>query len=176
MATMNKDLFGRCIRSFSFKEIFNYFGWNNDRIPFPPIEIDNQIYQFVSIAEKSGFRVVECIPLGETEIPPRNIRNRIESAFSQMSHDHIIIFTDSKKKGQIWQFVYRTMSQGTKRIEVEYDIRMNPEKIYERAAGLVFELDEEDKITEDLKEILRVKKLQNMYNASKDDEDTVEEY
>lgn len=37
-------------------------------------------------------------------------------------------------------------------------------------------LDEEDKITEDLKEILRVKKLQNMYNASKDDEDTVEEY
>ena len=40
-------------------------------------------------------------------------------------------------------------------------------------AGL---LDEEDKITEDLKEILRVKKLQNMYNASKDDEDTVEEY
>ena len=37
-------------------------------------------------------------------------------------------------------------------------------------------LDEEDKITEDLKEILRVKKLQNMYNMSKDDEDTVEEY
>ena len=37
-------------------------------------------------------------------------------------------------------------------------------------------LDEEDKITEDLKEIMRVKKLQNMYNASKDDEDTVEEY
>ncbi|MBQ8668333.1 hypothetical protein IJ472_01040 [bacterium] len=37
-------------------------------------------------------------------------------------------------------------------------------------------LDEEDKITEDLKEILRVKKLQNMYNMSTDDEDTVEEY
>ena len=37
-------------------------------------------------------------------------------------------------------------------------------------------LDEEDKITEDLKEILRVKKLQNMYNMSKNDEDTVEEY
>ena len=37
-------------------------------------------------------------------------------------------------------------------------------------------LDEEDKITEDLKEILRVKKLQTMYNMSKDDEDTVEEY
>ena len=37
-------------------------------------------------------------------------------------------------------------------------------------------LDEEDKITEDLKEILRVKKLQNMYNMSTDHEDTVEEY
>lgn len=37
-------------------------------------------------------------------------------------------------------------------------------------------LDEEDKITEDLKEILRVKKLQNSFNNKHDDEDEIEKY
>ncbi len=37
-------------------------------------------------------------------------------------------------------------------------------------------LDEEDKITEDLKEILRVKKLQNTFNKKHNDEDEIEKY
>ena len=37
-------------------------------------------------------------------------------------------------------------------------------------------LDEEDKITEDLKEILRVKKLQNSFNKKHNDEDEIEKY
>ena len=37
-------------------------------------------------------------------------------------------------------------------------------------------LDEEESIAQDLKEVLRVKKLQNMYNMSKDEEDVVDEY
>jgi hypothetical protein len=146
MVAMNKQLFGQYVKEFAFKDIFNYFGWDNDRIILPPLEVDGVIYHFKSIAQKSGFRIVECYP--ETGlIPQRSIRNRIESAFSRVSHDHIIIFTDALKKKQTWQFVYRTLAQGTKRIEVDYDVRMNPEKIYERASGLVFDLDEEDKIT-----------------------------
>ena len=56
----------------------------------------------------------------------------------------------------------------------EFVSNKNPSKLFSYFNYSV--LDEEDKITEDLKEILRVKKLQNMYNASKDAEDTVEEY
>lgn len=37
-------------------------------------------------------------------------------------------------------------------------------------------LDEEDKITEDLKEILRVKKLQNSFNKKHNNEDEIEKY
>ena len=147
MLSMTKTEFESKVKSFRFKEIFNFFGWDNDRVQYPPIEVDDCVYMFKSIAQKSGFRVVECTPLPGATIPGRSVRNRIESKFSQMSHDHIIIFTDSIRKGQVWQFVYRTLSQGTKRIEVEYDVRMNPEKIYERASGLVFGLDEEDHIT-----------------------------
>lgn len=36
-------------------------------------------------------------------------------------------------------------------------------------------LDEEDKITEDLKEILKLKKLQNMYHASEKEEEPLDE-
>lgn len=146
MTNMTKEYFGECVKAFRFKEIFNYFGWDNDRIALPPISVDEKVYQLKSIAQKSGFRVIEC-QSGNGEIPTRSIRNRIESLVSQMSHDHIIIYTDGVRQKQVWQFVYRTLSQGTKRVEVEYDIRMNPEKIYERTSGLVFDLDEEGKIT-----------------------------
>lgn len=144
---MTKEYFGECVKAFRFKEIFNYFGWDNDRIVLPPIGVEEKVYQLKSIAQKSGFRVIECLSGNEEPIPTRSIRNRIESLVSQMSHDHIIIYTDSVRQKQVWQFVYRTLSQGTKRVEVEYDIRMNPEKIYERTSGLVFDLDEEGKIT-----------------------------
>lgn len=147
MATMTKEYFGECIKAFRFKEIFNYFGWDNDRIALPPINADEKIYQLKSIAQKSGFRIIECQAMAGDFIPARSIRNRIESNISQMSHDHIIIYTDGHRQKQVWQFVYRTLSQGTKRVEVEYDIRMNPEKIYERTSGLVFDLDEEGRIT-----------------------------
>ena len=147
MTNMTKEYFGECVKAFRFKEIFNYFGWDNDRIVLPPIGVEEKVYQLKSIAQKSGFRVIECLSGNEEPIPTRSIRNRIESLVSQMSHDHIIIYTDSVRQKQVWQFVYRTLSQGTKRVEVEYDIRMNPEKIYERTSGLVFDLDEEGKIT-----------------------------
>lgn len=147
MITMLKQEFEDLIKAFKFKEIFNYFGWNNDCVQYPLIKIDNDIYFLKSISQKSGFRVVECASAASMPIPVRSIRNRIESKFAQMSHDHIIIFTDKTQKQQVWQFVYRTLSQDTRRIEVNYDVRMNPEKIYERASGLVFRLDEEDNIT-----------------------------
>ena len=51
MVTMPKSEFESYIKSFKFKEIFNYFGWDSDRTQYPPVEIDNDIYVLKSVAQ-----------------------------------------------------------------------------------------------------------------------------
>ena len=51
MTNMTKEYFGECVKAFRFKEIFNYFGWDNDRIVLPPIGVEEKVYQLKSIAQ-----------------------------------------------------------------------------------------------------------------------------
>jgi len=143
---LSKKEFSNYIKQFNFRELFNDMGWNNDKTT-QPIVVDNETYALQAVAEKSGFKILLCNPLSNGLIPDYNTRKKIETKVTKLFQEHLIIFFDTKKTEQIWQLVVRQSGKPTKVTETHWHINQDPELLYQRAAGIFFELDEEDKIT-----------------------------
>ncbi|MFA7380147.1 MAG: DNA methyltransferase [Bacteroidia bacterium] len=144
--SLSKQEFSNYIKQFNFRELFNDMGWNNDKTA-QPIVVDNETYSLQAVAEKSGFKILLCNPLPNGLLPDYNTRRKIETKVTKLFQEHLIIFFDTKKTEQIWQLVVRQSGKPTKVTETRWYINQDPELLYQRAAGIFFELDEEDKIT-----------------------------
>ncbi|MCY1714482.1 Eco57I restriction-modification methylase domain-containing protein [Caproiciproducens galactitolivorans] len=142
---ISKREFTEYIKSFKFKELFNYLGWDND-MTVTPVKLDEYTYILTCVAQKRGFRVMTCTPDANGKIPTYPERLKINNKVKKLFHDHLIIFLDSAKKEQLWQLIYNQKGQ-TKKSEIRYNTAQNPEKLYQRTSGLLFDLDDEDKIT-----------------------------
>jgi hypothetical protein len=143
---LNKQEFSNYIRHFNFREMFNDMDWTNDKTT-QPITIDTTILTLQAVAEKRGFKILLCNPLSAGNIPEYSVRKKIEIKVTKLFHEHLIIFFDAKKQEQIWQLVVRQQGKTSKTTETRYHISQDPELLYQRAAGLFFELDEEEHIT-----------------------------
>ncbi len=144
--SISKASFARYIKQFEFRELFNDMGWNNDRTNLPII-VDNMAYSLRCMAEKSGFRILTCVPADGAPMPDNSIRKKIENKVAKHFLEHLIIFHDADKSSQIWQLAVRKTGLPTKISETRYLPIQDPELLYQRASGLFFTLDEEDKIT-----------------------------
>lgn len=143
---LSKKEFTRYIREFKFKELFNDMGWNNDKTS-QPITVDNLVFTLNGIAEKSGFKILICKTNADGLIPEYAIRRKIEAKVTKLFQEHLIIFIDAKNQEQIWQLVVRQTGRPAKATETRYHITQDPELLFQRASGIFFELDEEEKIT-----------------------------
>lgn len=143
---LTKTDFAAYIKQFNFKELFNDMGWNNDKAS-QPVTIDNITYSLQAVAEKSGFKILVCNPTEEGIIPDYSTRKKIETKLTKLFQEHLIIFIDAKKQEQIWQLVVRQTGKPAKVTETRYHISQDPELLFQRAAGIFFEMDEEENIT-----------------------------
>lgn len=143
---LSKQEFSTYIIQFSFRELFNDMGWNNDRTT-QPISVDNATFSLQAVAEKSGFKILLCNPDAEGKIPDYSTRKKIETKVTKLFQEHLVIFFDTKKQEQIWQLVVRQSGKPAKVTETRYHISQDPELLYQRASGIFFELDEEENIT-----------------------------
>lgn len=143
---ISKQDFSNYIKQFNFRELFNEMGWNNDKTK-QPIIIDDVTFTLQAVAEKSGFKILLCNPTEKGLIPDYNTRKKIETKVTKLFQEHLIIFYDAKNQEQIWQMVVRQSGKPTKVTETRYHILQDPELLYQRASGIFFEMDEEEKIT-----------------------------
>ncbi len=143
---INKKQFVQYIREFKFRDLFNDMGWNNDKTN-QPIVVDDETFILKSVAVKSGFKILVCEPDRHGLIPDYNIRKKIETKVTKLFQEHLIIFTDDKMKEQVWQLVMRQTGKPAKVTETRYALSQDPELLFQRASGLFFEIDEEEKIT-----------------------------
>lgn len=88
-----------------------------------------------------------CNPLSNGLIPGYNTRKKIETKVTKLFQEHLIIFFSAKKTEQIWQLVVRQSGKPTKVTETRWHIDQDPELLYQLAAGIFFEPDEEEHIT-----------------------------
>jgi hypothetical protein len=143
---LSKKEFTRFIRGFNFKELFNEMGWNNDRTN-QAIAVENQTFTLTGIAEKSAFKIFLCSPNADGIIPEYTLRRKIEASVTKLFREHLIIFVDEKSEEQIWQLVVRQSGRPARATETRYHITQDPELLFQRASGILFELDEEENIT-----------------------------
>jgi hypothetical protein len=142
--SITKQQFADYVKKFHLRELFiDGLGWNIDRTVVPPLEVGGVRYEPKIIADKNGFKIIECagvsVPLYAARI---QVLNALKSRFAEL----LIIFTDSKQTRQVWLYGYKVAGQN-KKAECEYRAGQDPQALYERAAGLFFSLDEEDNIT-----------------------------
>lgn len=144
--SLDKKQFSAYIKQFNFRELFNDMGWNNDKTT-QPIVVDSETYTLQAVAEKSGFKILLCNPSLNGLIPDYNIRKKIETKVTKLFQEHLIIFFDADKTEQIWQLVVRQVGKPTKVTETRWNNNQDTELLYQRASGILFELDEEENIT-----------------------------
>ena len=144
--SLTKKEFSSYIKQFQFREMFNDMGWNNDKTT-QPITVDTETYTIQAVGEKSGFKILLCNPLSNGLIPDTITRKKIDTKVTKLFQEHLIIYFDAKKTEQIWQLVVRQTGKPTKVTETRYHINQDPELLFQRAAGIFFELDEEENIT-----------------------------
>jgi hypothetical protein len=143
---LTKKEFTQYIRQFKFRELFNDMGWNNDKTS-QSIAVDNLTFTLQGVAVKSGFKILLCSPTTDGLIPEYNLRKKIETKVTKLFQEHLIIFSDAKNQEQIWQLVVRQSGKPSRATETRYHISQDPQLLFQRASGIFFELDEEEKIT-----------------------------
>ena len=143
---LSKERFSAYVKNFEFKELFIDMGWNNDRVT-QHVVVDSAIFVLESVAEKEGFKILNCSPVTTGLIPEYSLRKKIEHQVSKIFHEHLIIYTDTAKKEQIWQLAVRESGKPLKVTETSYKTNQSPDKLYQKAGGLFITIDEEEKIT-----------------------------
>lgn len=135
MTTVSKQEFTDYIRQFRHRELFNYLGWDNDRTLIPPQKAGEEIVLPKIIADKNGFKI---IAVQVERIPQYAVRNQVVVALKKLFAESIVIFTDKVKCEQVWRYG---------KVEIKYNADQDTERLYQRASGLIFDIDEQDNIT-----------------------------
>jgi hypothetical protein len=143
MQFISRDQFRQYIQSFDFPMLFNRLGWNYVDETHP-VSAGTSTFNLHTVAEKSGFRIVICGPDDEGKIPPYALRIKIHKAVSRLFKEHLVIFTDEEKTQQLWQVA---VSEPTRITETRWFKGQDPELLFQKASGLFFTLEDEDKIT-----------------------------
>lgn len=145
--SISKSEFSNYIKAFRLRELFNEMGWNRDSTR-QPIVVRDAAFNLGGIAEKSGFRIFTCTPAAPGEkLPDAAMRKKIEGKVARLFQEHLIIFMDVHQKEQVWQLAVRKTGSPTRISETRYTLSQDPELLYQRASGLFFTLDEEEKVT-----------------------------
>ncbi|NJD37165.1 MAG: hypothetical protein FIA89_02405 [Geobacter sp.] len=142
--SIKKSVCSRLIKNFQLRELFNQLGWNNTTKK-EAVAVDSQTYQLEAIAEKSAFFMFVCETAGK--VPDYATRKKIDSAITKLYHQHLIIYTDSSKRQQVWQLVIKELDKPSVVRETSYFSTQEPELLFQKLQHLLFTIDEEENIT-----------------------------
>ncbi|MDR1268499.1 MAG: Eco57I restriction-modification methylase domain-containing protein, partial [Planctomycetaceae bacterium] len=144
--SLTKTEFTSHLENFDFRTLFNKMGWNNDKTKHS-IVVDDITFNLEAVAEKSGFKILVCSPLPNGSIPEYSQRIKIDQKITKFFQEHLLIFVDKKQTAQLWQLVVRQLLKPITVTPVEWHIKQDIDRLYQRFANVFFELDEEDNIT-----------------------------
>ncbi len=132
------------LHAFDFENLFvEGLGWNHYRAESVTVRTRDGAYSLTSVAEKAGFAVFECAPDGDGALPPYSVRRKIESRVAKIAFEHLIVFVDTKRSTQIWQWVKRESGKLPACREQKYHAGQSGEPVLQRLQELAFTLEDE---------------------------------
>jgi len=153
----------RYLQRFNFTSLFIELGWNYPNSKGLKLTIGkHQQFILEAIAEKHGMIVYRC---DSDDLPSIAMRCKIDKVVTEYSFEHLIIYTDSDRTNQIWQWVKRTSDQEVYR---EYLLQSKNHQYCHDLLGklsqLSFDLIEESSLT--LFKV--VKRVRQAFDSSND--------
>jgi hypothetical protein len=135
------------IRKFDFAGLFTQeLGWDLHKGSLTAHLPDRDVV-LNAVAEKRGFAVWHCPTLPDQKLPDSAIRRRIERELTKAAHEHILIFSDTAKSIQVWQWVRREAGKPTRVRETVWTKDQSGEILVQKLERLFISLDEEERLT-----------------------------
>ncbi len=134
------------VQAFAFDVLFREeLGWDTYKQTLSVV-VGETVYALGGRAQKRGFVVLECAPGPDGAVPENATRVRIQHQVAKLAHEHIIIYTDTAKTQQVWQWVKREPGRPAVRRELRYHRGQSGEQLVQRLRAIEFGLEEEDRL------------------------------
>ncbi len=143
---LSRQEFNDFIKDFNFPSLFNEMGWDRDATE-ATVKVGDHSYVLKSAGQKSGFKILVCSPDPLGKVPDSATRKKIETQAKKRFEEHLIIFHDTAKSEQLWQYVSKQTNGPRRLADTRWNKSQSPELLFQRAAGVYFEIDEEENIT-----------------------------
>ena len=162
---MNKRLFNQYIAESNFRELFiREMGWNNPKGQTTfDITIEDTVYVFQQIADRSGFQVLTC---EVQEIPTSSMCKKIDTRLRRLANDYICIYHIPQSEHHLWVVPVKKVEKRDL-VLVEYETAEKANFLFEKVEDMCFELDEHTTIM-DVKERVQAGFIINSEKITKD--------
>ena len=141
---INRDRTRQLLRDFEFELLLiEELGWDRHTQSIN-ITIDEIEYLLTAIAQKRGMVVFQCSARTDGNIPDYDTRRKIQREVAKSAYEHLIIYTDTEKTTQIWQWVKREPGKPAACREHRYGREQSGESLIQKLETIAFGLDEEE--------------------------------
>ena len=131
------------LKSGDLRGLFNEMGWDNPDSKQPEsIDLDEQKFSLLPIAEKRGVVVYQC-----DTIPDGKLRKKIEREIRKITHEHLVVFTLPDNSKQVWQWVVRRKGESEKFREHTWHANNSLEPLIQKLDRISFSLSDEEVLT-----------------------------
>lgn len=146
--TLNISRVRNYLKGFEFKRLFiEELGWDHHSEKFE-ITVANVAFILESFAHKRGVKIFRCYPDDKGNVPNYSVRRKIENQLAKLAYEHLIIFTNSEKTLQIWQWVSRQPGlRAACREHSYYPINQSGDSLIQKLDSISFELSEEERLS-----------------------------
>ncbi|WP_205371210.1 Eco57I restriction-modification methylase domain-containing protein [Thermoleptolyngbya sp. PKUAC-SCTB121] len=142
---LNRQRAQKYLQKFDLASLFiEELGWDTvDRIVLP-FEIDGHFFEVVSIAQKRGFIVYQCLT---PEIPARPLRMKLDCQLTDYSKSHLLVLGDEGKTQQEWLWLKPELGKSPKVRSHSYKVGQNSEPLLQKLEALIVDIQEEASLT-----------------------------
>src|SRR5713226_4761382 len=99
------------LKEFNLKALFvEELGWEHHAASHR-VTVDGRSYQLNAVAHKRGFAAFICEPGPDGRIPDYATRRKIDRQVTKLAHEHLVIFVDTEKTTQIWQWLKKELGK-----------------------------------------------------------------
>jgi hypothetical protein len=136
------------LKESDFRALFiQALGWDHHHAPPREVLVDDRPFTLGAVAEKRGVQIFECGPDATGTLADYPSRRRIEKQVAQWAYEHLIIFTDSGRRTQVWQWVLRQPGRPAACREHTYCTGQPGDALIQKLDRITFPLSAEEGLT-----------------------------
>ena len=134
------------VQAFDFIGLFTQeLMWNHFATRDLAVTIDGVTYTLKPIAER-GMAVFECVPPTKALFPDSATRRKIDTQVSKTAREHIVIFCDSARTVQWWQWVKREAGKSSACRSQSFYKGQTGDALVQKLQAIAFELEDEPSV------------------------------